>query len=125
MTSLTPLLLRHQPRYYPVTNPATMTSLGTGDVISHIAASCDITYQGICASGQPSEKNVHVSLIHNPSHLEAANPVAVGKARGRQEDLEFGQNQALGDKVLCVQVHGDAAFPAQVRGFYELEGSMS
>lgn len=71
---------------------------GTGDVLSHIAQSVDLEYQG---------KNLHVSLIHNPSHLEAANPVAQGKVRAKQ-DLGKGRKQAL-----CIVVHGDAAMSAQ------------
>jgi 2-oxoglutarate dehydrogenase complex dehydrogenase (E1) component-like enzyme len=45
-----------------------------------------------------------VSLIHNPSHLEAANPVALGKTRAKIDS---------GSKVLCLTVHGDAAMSAQ------------
>jgi len=71
---------------------------GTGDVLSHIAQSVDLDYNG---------KSIHVSLIHNPSHLEAANPVAQGKVRAKQ-DLGKGAKQAL-----CIMVHGDAAMTAQ------------
>lgn len=45
-------------------------------------------------------------MVHNPSHLEAQNPVSMGKAHSKQ--LLYGK-----DKVLNVQVHGDAAFSAQ------------
>ncbi|KAI8895238.1 thiamine diphosphate-binding protein [Globomyces pollinis-pini] len=80
----------------------------TGDVISHLAISTDLDL----GTGKP----LHVSMLHNPSHLEAANPVALGKARARQMHLyESGTQQDcfLGDKVLCVQLHGDAAFTGQ------------
>ncbi|KAL6070972.1 DHTK1 dehydrogenase [Balamuthia mandrillaris] len=71
---------------------------GTGDVLSHIGQSVDLEYGG---------KKVHVSLIHNPSHLEAANPVAMGKARAKLE------HNADPSSALCIMIHGDAAFPAQ------------
>ncbi|CAF4881893.1 unnamed protein product, partial [Rotaria socialis] len=64
-------------------------------------------------------KNVHVSLIPNPSHLEANNPVAVGKTRACQLSLKDGhyanaENASRhGDKALCIQVHGDASFAGQ------------
>lgn len=48
------------------------------------------------------------------------NPVAVGKTRGRQQTLGEGdfsteEDGRVGDKALCIQVHGDAAFSAQVK----------
>jgi probable 2-oxoglutarate dehydrogenase E1 component DHKTD1 len=79
-----------------------------GDVISHLATSVDIDYG--------YERSLHVSMLHNPSHLEAANPVALGKARARQMylyDSKTESNCHIGDKVLCVQMHGDAAFTGQ------------
>ncbi|CAF3579917.1 unnamed protein product [Rotaria socialis] len=82
----------------------------TGDVLSHLYTTTDLTYDG---------KNVHVSLIPNPSHLEANNPVAVGKTRACQLSLKDGhyanaENASRhGDKALCIQVHGDASFAGQ------------
>ncbi|KAJ3151420.1 hypothetical protein HDU86_006120 [Geranomyces michiganensis] len=81
---------------------------GTGDVLSHLAVSVDLEY------GQKSP--VHVALLHNPSHLEAANPVALGKARAKQMYMyEEGRDEDcyIGDRVMCVQMHGDAAFCGQ------------
>ncbi|KAI8818015.1 thiamine diphosphate-binding protein [Fimicolochytrium jonesii] len=81
---------------------------GSGDVLSHLATTVDLDY------GQP--KGIHVSMLHNPSHLEAANPVALGKARAKQMYMyESGQEQEcyIGDRVMCVQMHGDAAFCGQ------------
>ncbi|CAO3589764.1 unnamed protein product [Absidia cylindrospora] len=63
--------------------------------------------------------SLHVSLLNNPSHLEAINPVAMGKARAKQTELlslmETTGDDAcsLGDRVMCVQLHGDAAFAGQ------------
>jgi probable 2-oxoglutarate dehydrogenase E1 component DHKTD1 len=57
-----------------------------------------------------NDKNVHVSLLSNPSHLEAINPVVMGKARAKQTDLLASAETScnLGDKVMCIQIHGDA-----------------
>jgi 2-oxoglutarate dehydrogenase complex dehydrogenase (E1) component-like enzyme len=101
-----------------------------------------------------------VTLLPNPSHLEAVNPVAVGKARYSEESLYLGVageditllktfplvilcqsalcvpvllppslcyrakhlvrgkgdygDGKMGDEVLCVQIHGDAALAGQV-----------
>ncbi|KAJ3185915.1 hypothetical protein HDU85_000827 [Gaertneriomyces sp. JEL0708] len=80
----------------------------TGDVLSHLATTVDLDYN--------SKQPVHVSMIHNPSHLEAANPVALGKARAKQMYLYEGgkeQDCFIGDRVMCVQMHGDAAFCGQ------------
>ncbi|XP_052769860.1 2-oxoadipate dehydrogenase complex component E1-like [Mya arenaria] len=82
---------------------------GTGDVVSHAYTSVDLDYEG---------KNLHVSFIPNPSHLEANNPVAVGKCRSKQQSLQEGDYSVdgasqPGDRTLCIQVHGDASFSAQ------------
>ena len=52
--------------------------------------------------------------------LQACTSVVTGKVRGRQQTLKDGDygtedSGRVGDKVLCVQVHGDASFTAQVR----------
>jgi 2-oxoglutarate dehydrogenase E1 component len=89
---------------------------GSGDVKYHKGFSSDLK----TASG-----NVHVALAFNPSHLEIVNAVVEGSARARQER----RGDAKGDKVLPVQIHGDAAFAgqgvimetlqlSQARGFY-------
>lgn len=70
---------------------------GVDDVTSHIAASADKAYGG--------KNGIHVSLLHNPSHLEAVNPVAAGKARAKRDLGSAG--------ALCVQIHGDAAVYGQ------------
>jgi probable 2-oxoglutarate dehydrogenase E1 component DHKTD1 len=67
------------------------------DVTSHVSQSITKDYDG---------KKVKITLVHNPSHLEAQNPVSMGKSRSKQN--YFGR-----DKVLNLQVHGDAAICAQ------------
>ncbi|MGB0905734.1 MAG: thiamine pyrophosphate-dependent enzyme, partial [Mangrovicoccus sp.] len=52
---------------------------------------------------------VHLSLTANPSHLEAVNPVVLGKARAKQQQL----NNPTREAVLPVLLHGDAAFAGQ------------
>ena len=46
---------------------------------------------------------------------EAVNPVAMGKTRAKQYSLikEADPSCELGDKVMCVQLHGDASFTGQ------------
>ncbi|KAJ7175983.1 thiamine diphosphate-binding protein [Mycena filopes] len=79
-----------------------------GDVLSHLVASPSLQYDG--ASGP-----IQVSLLPNPSHLEAVNPVALGKTRAKQYALlkTSPEDCDLGDKVMCVQLHGDASFAGQ------------
>ncbi|WP_299845686.1 2-oxoglutarate dehydrogenase E1 component [uncultured Roseovarius sp.] len=73
---------------------------GSGDVKYHLGASSDREFDG---------NNVHLSLTANPSHLEAVNPVVLGKARAKQDQL----NDADRTKVLPILLHGDAAFAGQ------------
>ena len=55
---------------------------------------------------------VHLSLTANPSHLEAVNPVVLGKVRAKQEQL----NDDSRKQVLPILLHGDAAFAGQGEG---------
>ena len=74
---------------------------GSGDVKYHLGTSTDREFDGI---------NVHMSLVPNPSHLEAVNPVVLGKTRAQQairDDL------TQHEQVLPVLIHGDAAFAGQ------------
>ena len=75
--------------------------LGGGDVKYHIGATGIFTG----ASGRP----VRIHLVSNPSHLEAVDPVALGRARAKQ--TRIGATARL--KVLPVLMHGDAAFAGQ------------
>jgi len=75
---------------------------GSGDVKYHLGANYD--------RPTPSGKRVNLSLVANPSHLEAVNPVVEGKTRA----IQFYKNdEAKRDKAMSVLLHGDAAFAAQ------------
>ncbi|SHI86572.1 2-oxoglutarate dehydrogenase E1 component [Wenxinia saemankumensis] len=73
---------------------------GSGDVKYHLGASHDRDFDG---------NTVHLSLTANPSHLEAVNPVVLGKARAKQDQLGDKERR----KVLSILLHGDAAFAGQ------------
>ncbi|SCV70449.1 BQ2448_1843 [Microbotryum intermedium] len=81
------------------TLPGYPSSPFSDDVLSHLFLSAQYT----------SSMGVH--LLPNPSHLEAVGPVALGFARGLQ--VPFSDTQDLGEKVLSIQIHGDAAFGGQ------------
>ncbi len=73
---------------------------GSGDVKYHLGASSDRTFD---------DNTVHLSLTANPSHLEAVNPVVLGKVRAKQDQMgDTDRHQALG-----ILLHGDAAFAGQ------------
>ena len=66
----------------------------------HLGASSDREFDG---------NIVHLSLTANPSHLEAVNPVVLGKVRAKQAQ----RSDADRTKVLPILLHGDAAFAGQ------------
>ncbi|XP_055587135.1 probable 2-oxoglutarate dehydrogenase E1 component DHKTD1 homolog, mitochondrial [Uranotaenia lowii] len=77
------------------------------DIASHFHTSTDITVRG---------KTIHLNMLHNPSHLEAVNPVSMGKTRSKQLTLKDGpydNEQPQVSKALNIQLHGDAAFAGQ------------
>ena len=74
---------------------------GSGDVKYHLGTSTDRDFDGI---------EVHMSLVPNPSHLEAVNPVVLGKTRAQQAIRDDLPKHA---QVLPVLIHGDAAFAGQ------------
>ncbi len=73
---------------------------GSGDVKYHLGTSTDIEIAG---------RRVHISLLPNPSHLEAVDPVVVGKVRATQ-DL---RGDMARRSVIGILMHGDAAFAGQ------------
>jgi len=74
---------------------------GSGDVKYHLGTSADLDIDG---------RAVHVSLQPNPSHLEAVDPVVVGKVRARQDMAGDTRKRR---SVMCIMIHGDAAFAGQ------------
>lgn len=89
---------------FPDTSPA------IGDVLSHLTSSIELDLG--------AEHPLHVTMLPNPSHLEAINPVAQGKTRARQQlrkegDYSPEDDAQPGDQVICLQVHGDGSFPGQ------------
>jgi 2-oxoglutarate dehydrogenase E1 component len=90
--------------------------LSAGDVKYHQGFSSDVI-----TPGGP----MHLTLAFNPSHLEAVDPVVEGSVRARQHR----RGDSMGDQVLPVLIHGDAAVAgqgviqetlnmAQTRGYY-------
>lgn len=79
---------------------------GSGDVKYHLGASSDREFD---------DRRVHLSLTANPSHLEAVDPVVLGKARAKQArgtvDMEAREEGRR--MVLPLLLHGDAAFAGQ------------
>jgi 2-oxoglutarate dehydrogenase E1 component len=72
----------------------------SGDVKYHMGYESDRVFAG---------KKIHVALAPNPSHLEAVNPVVMGRVRSSQDvrgDLDR-------SKVMAILIHGDAAFAGQ------------
>ncbi|WWC87694.1 oxoglutarate dehydrogenase (succinyl-transferring), E1 component [Kwoniella dendrophila CBS 6074] len=98
--------IKGKPEFDPTTAPG-----ATGDVISHLSASRQIPFKSV----EGEDRNVEVKILQNPSHLEAVNPVALGVTRAKQmELLKTSPTECqLGDKAMCVQLHGDAAFAGQ------------
>ncbi|HVM38211.1 MAG TPA: 2-oxoglutarate dehydrogenase E1 component [Sphingomicrobium sp.] len=80
------------------TNPADVG--GSGDVKYHLGTSSDREFDG---------NKVHLSLLPNPSHLEAVDPVVLGKARA----VMTARGDKHGKTVLPILLHGDAAFAGQ------------
>ncbi len=73
---------------------------GSGDVKYHLGASADREFDG---------NKVHLSLAANPSHLEIVDPVVLGKARSKQDQIADAERR----RVLPLLLHGDAAFAGQ------------
>ncbi|MBU6448800.1 MAG: 2-oxoglutarate dehydrogenase E1 component [Rhodospirillales bacterium] len=73
---------------------------GSGDVKYHLGTSTDVVING---------NQVHLSLQPNPSHLEAVDPVVVGKIRARLDMAGDDTRRS----AMAIQMHGDAAFAGQ------------
>ncbi|MFB3813185.1 MAG: 2-oxoglutarate dehydrogenase E1 component [Terriglobales bacterium] len=88
--------------------------LGGGDVKYHIGSTGDYA--------APDGKTIHIHLVSNPSHLEAVDPVVMGRTRAKQIRLApysacHPRSQSALDeareRVLPIVIHGDAAFAGQ------------
>ncbi len=77
------------------------TMFGGGDVKYHLGYSSDATTR--------HGHKIHLSLAFNPSHLEAVDPVVVGRVRAKQRR----RGAKAFEKVLGILMHGDAAFAGQ------------
>ena len=73
---------------------------GSGDVKYHLGTSADRDFDG---------NVIHLSLTANPSHLEAVNPVVLGKVRAKQSQ----RSDEECHQVMGLLLHGDAAFAGQ------------
>ncbi len=79
---------------------------GIDDVVSHVSVSNEKTF---CLDGNLNNaKSIRVSMVHNPSHLEAVNPVGMGKTFAKIKDYDNNNGT-----VLNLMIHGDSALSAQ------------
>lgn len=78
------------------------TDEGSGDVKYHLG----MYHRRI---NRVTERNITLSLVANPSHLEAVDPVVQGKTKAEQ----FYSGDTEGKKVMSILMHGDAAFAGQ------------
>jgi 2-oxoglutarate dehydrogenase E1 component len=76
-------------------------AMGGGDVKYHLGGSTDHVTRG----GKP----IHLSLAFNPSHLEAVDPVVIGRVRAKQRRRSDEDRK----QVVGILLHGDAAFAGQ------------
>ncbi|KAJ0524602.1 putative oxoglutarate dehydrogenase (succinyl-transferring) [Helianthus annuus] len=81
--------------------PAEGLYTGTGDVKYHLGTSYDRPTRG--------GKRIHLSLVANPSHLEAVDSVVVGKTRAKQ----YYSNDVDRTKNMGILIHGDGSFAGQ------------
>jgi len=75
---------------------------GSGDVKYHLGTSTE-------RINRVTNSKIKLAVVANPSHLEAVNPVVAGKTKSEQ----FYRDDKNGDKVMCMVLHGDAAFAGQ------------
>jgi 2-oxoglutarate dehydrogenase E1 component len=88
---------------------------GTGDVKYHLGA------EGVRQAGAGT---VAITLVSNPSHLEAVDPVVEGWTRAQQTDRSAATGRHSPSVTLPILIHGDASFPGQgvVAETFNLEG---
>jgi 2-oxoglutarate dehydrogenase E1 component len=84
--------------------------LGAGDVKYHVGAT------GVYTTSAGKKINIH--LVSNPSHLEAVDPVAMGRSRAKltrhgAQKAQLDRSKPMLNKVWTIVMHGDAAFAGQ------------
>lgn len=77
-----------------------LADFGSGDVKYH---------QGFSSNVMTPGGEVHLAMAFNPSHLEIVSPVVEGSVRARQDR----RGDTVGDQVVPIVMHGDAAFAGQ------------
>lgn len=98
---------------------------GNIDFPEWVDSSGDVKYHlGVSNKRIIDGRSIHLSLASNPSHLEAVNPVVMGKVRAKQDRKG---DKSHNEKVTSVLLHGDAAFAgqgsvAETLSFAELRG---
>lgn len=73
---------------------------GSGDVKYHMGFSTDV---------EVADRQMHLVLAFNPSHLEIVNPVVEGSVRARQDR----RKDSEGKTILPIIIHGDSAVAGQ------------
>lgn len=76
-------------------------TMGSGDVKYHMGYGSEVT--------TPDNKNIHLKLMPNPSHLEAVDPVVIGFSRAKADTILKSEY----DKILPILIHGDASVAGQ------------
>jgi 2-oxoglutarate dehydrogenase E1 component len=84
---------------------------GNLDFPEWVASSGDVKYHlGTSSDRETPDGKIHLSLLSNPSHLEAVDPVVAGKVRAK---LDINGDAEEKSSVMGVMLHGDAAFAGQ------------
>jgi 2-oxoglutarate dehydrogenase E1 component len=83
---------------------------GNATQLEHVHGSGDVKYHlGTSGDREVGGQTVHLSLAANPSHLEAVDPVVLGKVRAKQ----YQRGDSERTQVTGILMHGDAAFAGQ------------
>src|SRR5271157_3331600 len=84
--------------------------VGSATQLEHVHGSGDVKYHlGTSGDREVGGQTVHLSLAANPSHLEAVDPVVLGKVRAKQ----YQRGDSERTRVASILMHGDAAFAGQ------------
>ncbi|KAL2720928.1 hypothetical protein V1478_009974 [Vespula squamosa] len=83
-------------------NPIALDGFGSGDVKYHLGTHAEKLLER-------SKRKIHVSMLANPSHLEAIDPIVVGRIRAEQVE----KKDIKSERSLALLVHGDAAIAGQ------------